>query len=222
MPINKVGNPEGGRLIDPSSFDVLGITPGRGASAELIAHFGQTGAGIVRPAWFVEMFFDSGTLRIWSGHGDFVIGADTFVGGGVLGIQRIEESKAIRATGLRARIKADQAIIALILQEKFQNRSIIVTKGAFQDDGVTLIGTYDAFHGFIDQINPTASPSDSEQTEPITVELVAESLWRDLQRPRIRYYALADQQIDYPDDDFDKYVPSLIAKELTVKPDNPS
>ena len=39
-------------------------------------------ADVVRPFFAIDLDFDDGNLRVWTGYGDLTIGGETYLGGG--------------------------------------------------------------------------------------------------------------------------------------------
>ena len=72
----------------------------------------------------VELMFDSGALRIWSGIGDKSIGGQTYTGtGSLLSVGGIEESDGLSAPGASISLSGvDSSLVSLAIQEPYQNR----------------------------------------------------------------------------------------------------
>ena len=82
-------------------------------------------ADVLRPFYAVELAFDSGTSRIWSGYGEITFGGNTYLGVGTLGsISSISETQEIAATGIRFGLSGIPSdILAVALTEPYQGRS---------------------------------------------------------------------------------------------------
>lgn len=150
----------------------------------------------------VELYFDSGTVRLWSGYADATIDGELFIGVGyLLGVSDVEETSEIAARGLTISLDGlDASIISIALQENYQNRTAKVIIGTL-DSGVFT--TYTLFRGRLDVMGI------SEGAETSTIKVTAENRLIDLERPRSSRYTSEDQKTYYPTDLGLDYVASL-------------
>ena len=83
----------------------------------------------------VELMFDSGALRIWSGIGDKSIGGQTYTGAGsLLSVGGIEESDDLSSPGANISLNGvDTSLVSLAIQEPYQNRECRVLLGSGDD-----------------------------------------------------------------------------------------
>jgi hypothetical protein len=151
----------------------------------------------VQIALFVEMIFDSGALRLWSGIGDRILNGNTFNGAGQFGkIDRIEESAGdIKAAGITLSLSGIPANLrALAEDEDCQGRPVNVWLGFFDSDW-TLIANAVKLNGYLMDY-----PIIEEGGSTCTITVFCESILADLERPKVRRYTHEDQQDLYPGD----------------------
>ena len=167
-------------------------------------------ADALTPFMAIEALFDSGTVRLWGGYGDLEIDGETYLGGGsLLSISGVEESSKIEARGANVVLSGlDPAIIAIALQENYQNRACRIIIGTL-DESVNVNASYTLLRGRIDQL------SIEESGESAAIAVAIENRLIDLNRPRISRYTDEDQRALYPDDTGFSYVNDL--QEKTVE-----
>ena len=106
----------------------------------------------------VEMFFDSGTVRLWSGIGTKTINNNSFLGtGDLLGISETRESGDMTAHELTVSLDGlDSGILTAALTEQYQGRRAKVLWGITTGNDAVEI-----FAGFMDTmtINDTTDRS---------------------------------------------------------------
>ena len=183
----------------------------RSLSSTIIAHV--TGA-TVRPVFFAQFLFDSGTLNFWTGYGTISHdvtggGAENWIGAGELwGLSPIIETDAVRATGLEMSLSGlDASIIAVALSEDYQDRTVAVYIGFMDVDG-TILDTKEIFKGRSDIM------SIHEKGDTTTITLTAESVLISLEKSAERRYTAEDQKKDFAGDLGYDFVPQLQQKEL--------
>lgn len=203
----------------------------RNISVDLINEYT---AQSVRPAYLAELYFDSGTLRLWTGYGELNWMGNTFFGGGnLIGISPIEETQDIEAKGLVATLNGIPSnIIALTLLERARGRkfklylatvsstSRIATEdepgAVLVEDGNgyiilenNLITTpYRFFTGLMDVIEMT------DNGETAFLRLSIENALIVGRRAKVRRYTKEDQKTYYPNDDGLNFINQLQDKEL--------
>lgn len=146
----------------------------------------------------VDIEFDSGTARIWTGTYDLVINTQTYTGAGqFLDITSIDEDGEISAKGITLRLNGlDSTYITYALTEDYQGRPLTVRVGSIADDGT--VSSYVAFYGFMDVM------SISERGPSADLSISVESRLIDLERHRIRRYTSEDiKQLDATDKGLD-------------------
>jgi hypothetical protein len=161
--------------------------------------------GSVTLFYAVEMLFDSGAIRLWTGYGDKVINGQTYTGAGtLLNIDGIAEVADLTASGISVTLSGISAsVISLALTEPYQGR---VAKVYFGVEGVST--PLEVFTGLMDVMTIQHSG------ESVRVNLSVESKLVTLQRPNSRRYTSANHKLRHPTDTFFDYVTSLQDKEI--------
>lgn len=182
----------------------------------------------------VELFFQTQTLRFWSGLGEITIAGDTYVGSGsMLGISTIDETAEVSAKGATLTLSAiPSELISLALSEPYQGRKCKIYFGILQapvtylsqednslilnEDGSGIIVSErdtaatmsEIFSGYIDQMNIDEGPETS------TIAVGIESRLIDLKRPRVRRYTHESQKSRFPNDKGFEFVNDLQDKKF--------
>lgn len=154
----------------------------------------------------VELMFDSGALRIWSGIGDKSIGGQTYTGtGSLLSVGGIEESDGLSAPGASISLSGvDSSLVSLAIQEPYQNRDCRILLGSGDD-------FFEIFSGFMDVM----TIEDSGET--CVINLTVESRLIILDRKVPLRYTQETQNSLYPGDTFFSTVASLQDKKVDWK-----
>jgi hypothetical protein len=81
-------------------------------------------AAEIQPFFAVELFFDTTTLRMWTGLGDLVIEGTVYTGTGqLLQLSEISETAEIAATGANLTLSGiPSELLSLALSEPYQGR----------------------------------------------------------------------------------------------------
>jgi len=126
----------------------------------------------------VELFFDSGTVRLWNGSHDAIIEGETYTGSGsLLTLSEIEETGEIAARGATVTLSGlDAGFVATALAENYQNRDARILFGTIVNNTFTA---YTLFRGRMDVMTI------NEGAETATISLAIENRLIDLERPRI-------------------------------------
>lgn len=153
----------------------------------------------------VEIEFEDGYTRAWSGYGSIQIAGNEFLGVGTLGsIGSIAESTQNQATGLQIQLSGVPfELIASALNEKYQGNSCNIYFGVLTQEHIVVADPYKIFSGRIDTMQV------QEQQESATISLSVESRMIDLEKPRVRRYTPQDQSLDFTGDKGFDYVTSL-------------
>jgi hypothetical protein len=159
----------------------------------------------LRPFIAVEIEFEEGTTRAWSGYGSVTIEGEEYFGVGTFAsIGAINESTENKAVGVQLRLSGiPPELIATALSENYQGNPCTIYLGALTDEHEVIASPYVLFKGQIDAMNI------SEDSESATITLTAENRMIDLERARVRRYTSEDQKIDFPNDKGLEYVPSI-------------
>tara|TARA_Y100000401_G_scaffold78831_1_gene64401 strand:- start:723 stop:1352 length:630 start_codon:yes stop_codon:yes gene_type:complete len=140
-------------------------------------------------AYGVSLEFDSGTLNLWSGIGDFV-GSDslTYTGAGeLLNIQNVEEDNELSSTNMTITISGlSENIVTYATTEDYQNRPITIKMFFFHPDTDDEIGSVILFKGRMDTL--TVNDGDT-----FSVIVTAENKLIDLTKPKNLFYTAETQ-----------------------------
>ncbi len=172
----------------------------------------------------VELQFDGGTVRLWTGHGDITIGGywvdddtwddtqtwsegETFTGSGtLLSISGIDEASDLSAKGASITLTGlSSTIISAALQEPYQGRIAKIYIGTDNNGSLSQVET---FAGLIDVMTI------ADDGQVVTVEVTVESTLINLQRPNIRRYTSENHKLRHPGDTFFDFVEKLQDKEI--------
>lgn len=188
----------------------------------------------VEPTLMAELFFDSQTLRFWTGIGNLDYNGNTFTGlGNFVGISPIEETQDIQAKGLVFTLSGiPSSTIALSLNERVRGRPFRLYLAATNvaqyvelEDGSGDVGLEDGsgkvllenqfinapyrlFSGLMDYMEFT----DNGQTAEI--RLSVENILIIGQRTKLQRYTMEDQRKYYPNDKGLEYINQLQDKEV--------
>lgn len=201
----------------------------RNVTADMAAEFS---AANVRPAILAELYFDSGTIRLWSGFGTLTWNNNQYIGGGnLVAISEIEENQGLEATGLVATLSGVPSnLVATTLLENQRGRpfrlylaalaesfSLLLEGSDFilTEDGSEILlesvfvdEPYRIFNGLMD----TMEIVDTGETSTISVNV--ESIMITGQRSKIRRYTPEDQKKLFPNDSGLDFIPNLQDKEI--------
>ena len=181
----------------------------------------------------IELFFDTSTLRFWSGLGEVVLDGETYVGSGqMIQISSVDETLDVSAKGATLTLSGlPSDLLSLAIQEPYQGRKckiyfgirdnkaqflqqedddyILTETGAYIDTSVIPVNVMaEIFTGYIDQMNI------DEGAESSSIAVYVESRLIDLQRPRERRYTSESQKSRFPNDRGFEFVEDLQAKKF--------
>lgn len=178
-----------------------GITAG--FNAEIISD-------TVKPFLLFQAFFDTGTIRFWSGVGDLLHDGDIYTGAGhLLKLNEIEETTRIEAKGINLILSGvPSSLIAVALSEKYQQRRVTVDLGFFDTSDVIVVDPFRFFSGKADIMAITDGAGHA------TISLTAESDMIILQKINERRRTNEDQKIELSSDTFFSEVTSLLSKSV--------
>lgn len=167
----------------------------------------------VRAEWhlFAEFFFDSGTVRMWTGFGSIDYNGELFTGGGnLIGVEPIVETQDLEATGLKFSLSGvPTTLISLALAERYQGRPVklyLATVSA--GDSPIEISLYQIFAGVMDVMDFTA---DAEKS---SIVVACENIATQAKRINEARYTDEEQQRRYPGDKFFEFTAELQDKEI--------
>jgi len=158
----------------------------------------------IQPFYAVELLFDSGAVRLWTGYDDKTIGGDTYLGAGsLLSIPNVEEIADMSAKSAEITLSGVATeLVSLALQEPYQGRNARILFGV---EGQTPI---EVFGGLMDVMTI------SDSGEASTISLTVESRLVELERIRPFRYTDNSQKLRHPTDDFFSFVPALQDREI--------
>lgn len=180
----------------------------RGIDANLIAAFE---AESVQPFYAIELAFDSGTVRLWTGQRDALIDGEIYTAtGALLSIGEVEEVSDLSAKGMTVTLSGiSSSITSIALQEPYLGRAARVLVGALNVSTGAIIGAHEIFSGLLDDMRIQRAANSVTVTVAIENRLVA------LQRPNIRRYTSENHKLRHPGDTFFDFVTGLQDKEVT-------
>lgn len=186
---------------------------------------------VFRPFYTVEMRFDEGTVRLWTGFGELVIGDITYSGAGnLLEISSVDETADLSARGVELTLSGiSSTLISRALTSTYQGRKCLIGFGAFsegsllKEDGdyilledgskinleLLLDGVDEFFAGYMDMMNIT------EDGESSSISMKVENKLITLERARIARYNSGYQKSIFPNDLGLDHVEALQEKEIT-------
>lgn len=162
-------------------------------------------AAAVVPCIFYEGVYSSGTLRLWSGLGDYTWNSLTWTGAGnLLSISAITENSDVTAQNFTVSLSGPaSALLSIALGDARQGLAGRIWLGFFDAAGALIVDPFKAFEGRLDV------PTIVDEGEQATITVAYESRLIDLERSRARRYTDEDQQNDYPGDLGFEYVPMI-------------
>ena len=166
-------------------------------------------ADVVRPVTLVHLALDSGHIYYTGADRDLIYDSNTYTGvGNFAGFSVVEEGVDLQTYSVTISLSGiPTALLPIALSEDYQNRFATLYQGFLNDSYALVANPIEIFKGRINQMNIDAG-------ETATVSLSVESRLSDWERPRIRRYNNADQQIAYISDKGFEFVPQMVEKEL--------
>lgn len=171
----------------------------------------ELAAKVVRPIVAVELDFESGFVRMWSGVGPITINGQTYFGAGNMGkITPVKESAGFQANGATVGLAGiPTALLSVAFLERYQGRAATIYLAFVDDAGAIIADPFVLFRGRMDTMTIEKS------AETCTIALNVESRAIALKRTNERRWTDQDQKIDYPNDRGFEYVTSLADQEIT-------
>ena len=153
-------------------------------------------ASACAPVLFVEVYTAGGNLYLWSGYGNTIWNAETWLGTGeLLAVGAITEQNRVQAAGCALSLSGvDPALVSAALSDMRRYLPGKVWLGAI-DDSFALISTpYMILNGRVDTVALAASGKDGTVTVTVESRLIA------MRNPRFRRYTDLDQRIEHVND----------------------
>lgn len=137
-------------------------------------------ANELKPFYAVELFFDSGELRFWTGYDEITANGETWTGSGlVMSISGTSEPSDLSANGMTITFSGlDTSIIAVMLGENYRGRLAKVYLGALNATNQPVSDMYQIFAGRIDLMTM------QENGQVATITMNIENVLIDLDRAR--------------------------------------
>ena len=125
----------------------------------------------------VDLAFDSGNIRLWTGYGDKTINSQTYTGSGsLLTIDGLEEVSDLSARGTTLTLSGlDTTIVTYALTEEYQGRLVTIYWGVGTN-------TVEVFSGYMDKMTI------QDAGDRAAISLTVESRLIALERPNVRRY----------------------------------
>jgi hypothetical protein len=156
--------------------------------------------------------FKSEPVYVWTGVGPLLYNGNTYLGLGSLGeIGAITEGTDVQAYGTVVSLSGiDPTLLSESMTDIQLGAPATLMLALFDQAAGTVIGTPQTiFQGVVDK--PTITPG----TKAIKISLALETRLANLQRPSMRRYSSADQNLYYPNDIFFHWVEEQI--DIAVK-----
>lgn len=134
----------------------------------------------LKPFYAIELLFDSGDLRFWTGYDEIEANGETWTGSGlVISISGTNEPADLSANGISITFSGlDLAIISVMLNENYRGRSAKIYLGALDSTNQPVSDMYQIFSGRMDIMTL------QENGSVATVSISVENVLIDLDRPR--------------------------------------
>lgn len=134
----------------------------------------------LKPFYAIELLFDSGDLRFWTGYDDIEANGETWTGSGlVINISGTNEPADLSANGINITFSAlNSSIISVMLGENYRGRSAKVYLGALDATNQPVSDMYQVFAGRMDIMTL------QENGNVATIQISVENVLIDLDRPR--------------------------------------
>lgn len=153
-------------------------------------------ADTVYPVYFLKLQFDAGAVCLHTGLGDITTGGDTYTGAGALGgIGAVDEDADLARATLELTLRGLPAdLLSAVLTEHYQGRPATLSLGYLDPTTRQLADPpLVLYRGRMDA-------AAAEQGEELAVRLTVESRFAAWDRPNVRRYTHADQQLRFPGD----------------------
>lgn len=159
----------------------------------------------VQPYYALEIAFDSGTVRLWTGYGDRTINGETYTGAGaLLNIQGLAEVSDLSAKAINISLSGvAQELVSLALQEPYQRRKCKVFLGT-----VDVADVVEVFTGSLN----TMPIEDSGESS--VIQATVDSKLVETEKASNLRYTSQMQKAKYPEDTFFDYTIAIQDAEI--------
>jgi hypothetical protein len=160
--------------------------------------------GLIKPFFMAELSFKLQRQWVWTGVGNLVWNAQTFVGvGSAAKIGTIQEGTDVHAYGTSVTLSGiDPVLIGECMTDMVPGAQATLWMGLLAN-GAIIGSPYLLFNGTMDQ------PTVSVGVDTISITLALETRMLDLSRASNRRYTSADQRLYHPTDSAFGWVESL-------------
>ena len=161
---------------------------------------------VIEPLFAFDLDIDSGSLYLWSGYCELVIGSKTYLGAGqLLNISSVSETTEMEAKGATISVSGiPSSFLSVALTAPYQGRECRIYFGVTSSPSNYV----EVFSGELDQMNI------EEQVETANISVTAENVLVKLERPVVRRFTNEDQKTRFPDDRGLEFIASLQDKEV--------
>ena len=165
---------------------------------------------VLEPFLAVDLQFDSGNVRAWTGLGTLSIGGVEYAGtASIMSISPIEETIEVAARGVQFVLTGVPSdLVSLALSEPYQGRIAKIYFGLFDTSNGAQAELIEIFSGFMDVMQIADEPGTA------TITISAENRLISLERPKVRRFTSQDQKRDYQADRGFDFVNDLQDKEV--------
>src|SRR3989304_5618360 len=156
----------------------------------------ESPAAGLRPVLFVQLYFPSGWLYLWSGYGSKSWNGQTWTGTGNLGkVSPLTENADTVAEGVQLSLSGIPAsLVTSALSEVRQGSPAYIYQGFLTSAEAVVADPFLSFSGRMD------SCSIAEGADTVTITINVESRLLNMKRSRERRFTHDDQQIEFPGD----------------------
>ena len=160
-------------------------------------------ATVVTLAYLVKLAFPAfGDVNLWTGIRPIIFNGDTYSGvGDLLGVSDITEEGGLKAASVTFTLSGiPSANLSLALTENVQDRLAKAWLAMFDSSDAIITSPIPIFVGRMSTMDIV------EKADTSTISVVAENILTLLNRASNRRWTDEDQQIDFPNDTFLKFV----------------
>lgn len=168
----------------------------------------------IRPITFVELQFDSGTLRLHNGVGSYVWGGNTWLGAGSLAsMSQVEESDALSPYRVSYQLSGiNSTILVEALEQEIFERLVIRYEGFLDENGQLVDDPHEFRRDYMD----TMEVQRGGEMDWVVLHCESEHI-RDT-RPPGRMFSDEDQQAAFAGDTGFQYLPQMIDAQVSWGP----
>ena len=165
----------------------------------------------ITPALLIDLAFDGGTVRFWTGIGDLTWNSNTYTGSGdLLQITPITETDDTSSPGLQLRLSGlSSSLVSSVLSNVRLTETLIIRLALFNSSGAIISDPNVVWQGFTDV------PEIMDNGTTLEIVINAESRLIELNRVKERRYTSEDQKDLYSGDKGLDFVTAIQEKEIS-------